>query len=177
MRTRPTTSVLNATVGAAVANHAQLGLDANGGICLFVSNAMHLVVDVSGWFGSDATTDFHAVNPQRVLDTREGIGLVGRFAANQNRAVPVSGVGAVPAVGVAAVAGEVTETGATRAGFITVHPCMTPVPNLSMVRNFANSVAATTVAGALDGLGRWCLKPSVAMDIVIDISGWYGAST
>jgi len=43
-----------------------------------------------------------------------------------------------------------------------------------MVRNLANSVAATTVTGAVDGAGRWCLKPSVSMHVLIDVSGWYG---
>ena len=172
--TRPTTSVLNVTAGSAVANHAQLGLDDSGGLCLFVSTAMRLVLDVSGWFGPAATTNFHAMTPQRVLDTRENLGLAGRFAAGQNRAVAVAGVGGIPTAGVAGVAGEVTAVGATRAGFITVHPCMTPAPNLSMVRALANLVAATTVTGALDGSGRWCLKPNAAMDIVIDVSGWYG---
>lgn len=172
---RPTTSILNATTGSSVTNHAQVGLDGYGGLCLFASNSMHLVLDVSGWFGPGASTAFHAMMPQRVLDTRENVGLAGSFGANQNRAVAVTGVGAVPASGVAAVAAEVTEVGATQAGFITVHPCMATVPNLSMVRNFAYSVAATTVAGIVDSSGRWCLRPNVAMDILIDISGWYAA--
>ena len=46
--------------------------------------------------------------------------------------------------------------------------------NFTLVRALANLVAATTVTGALDGSGRWCLKPNAAMDIVIDVSGWYG---
>lgn len=172
---RPTTSILNATNGASVSNHSQLGLDADGGVCLFAANAMHLVLDVSGWFGPTATSDFHALMPQRVLDTRENLGLAGHFAAGQNRPIVVSDVGGVPGSGVSAVAAEVTSVGATRAGFITVHPCMVPVPNVSMVRNFANAVAATTVVGAVDGHGGWCLKTSVAMDVVVDLSGWYGS--
>lgn len=172
---RPTTSILNATTGSSVTNHAQVGLDGYGGLCLFASNSMHLVLDVSGWFGPGAGTVFHATMPQRVLDTRDNLGLVGAFGANQNRAVSVTGIGAIPASGVAAIAAEVTEVSATQAGFITVHPCMATVPNLSMVRNFAYSIAATTVAGIIDPYGRWCLRPNVAMDILIDISGWYGA--
>ena len=174
--TRPTTSILNATTGSSVTNHAQVGLDGYGGVCLFASNSMHLVLDVSGWFGPTASTLFHATMPQRVLDTRDNVGLVGAFAANQNRAVPVTGIGAIPASGVAAIAAEVTEVSATQAGFITVHPCMATVPNLSMVRNFAYSVAATTVAGIVDPYGRWCLRPNIAMDILIDVSGWYAAN-
>ena len=173
---RPTTSILNATTGSSVTNHAQVGLDGYGGVCLFASNSMHLVLDVSGWFGPAATTVMHAMMPYRVMDTRENVGLAGAFAARQNRAVAVTGVGAIPASGVAAIAAEVTSVGATQAGFITVHPCQAVVPNLSMVRNFAYSIAATTVAGIVDYFGRWCLQPNVSMDILIDASGWYAAN-
>ena len=43
-----------------------------------------------------------------------------------------------------------------------------------MVRNFAHTTAATTVTGIVDAEGRWCLQPNVAMQMLIDISGWYG---
>jgi SpoIID/LytB domain protein len=170
---RPTTSVLNTTPGAAVANHVQVGLDAAGGVCLFVQHSMHLVLDVSGWFGQTATGTYHALMPTRLLDTREGVGLAGPFAAGQNRALTVVGLGGVPATGVSAVSAEVTTTNAARAGFVTVHPCQPAVPAVSMVRNYAGSVAATTVTGIVDGAGRWCLSASVAMDMVVDVSGYY----
>lgn len=171
---RPTTSVLNATAGVSVTNHVQLGFDNAGGVCMYAATAMRLMLDVSGWFGPAASADFHALMPQRLLDTRENIGLAGRFAAGQNRAIGVTGVGGVPAVGVMAIAAEVTSVGALKAAYITVHPCLAKVPNVSMVRNVANSVAATTVTGVVDGAGRWCLRSNVSMHVLIDVSGWYG---
>ena len=171
---RPTTSVLNAITGASVTNHVQVGLDGAGAVCLYAQTSMHLVLDVSGWFGPTASSDFHALMPSRLLDTRDDVGLVGSFSASQNRAISVVGSGGVPATGVTAVSAEVTSVDATRAGYITVHPCISPVPGISMVRNFANSTAATTVTGIVDGAGRWCLQASVAMNVLIDISGWYG---
>jgi hypothetical protein len=166
--------VLNTSKGAAVTNHVQVGLDATGGVCLYNQVAMHLVLDVSGWFGPTATSLFHAVTPYRALDTRFDNGLSGAFTAGQNRAITVVGAGGVPATGVAAIAAEVTSVGAIRAGYITVHPCLTPIPTISMVRNLANTIAATTVVGITDPAGRWCLQASVAMHALIDISGWYG---
>ncbi len=172
---RPTVSVLNATTGDASTNHLQIGLDAGGAVCLYAQTSMDLVVDVSGWFGPTATSTFHALMPARLLDTRDGVGLAGPFAAGQNRPISVVGTGGVPATGVTAVSAEVTSVDATRIGYITVHPCLNPVPNVSMVRNLANTTSATTVTGIVDGAGRWCLFTSVAMDALIDISGWYGA--
>ena len=171
---RPTTSVLNATTGASFTNHTQVGLDSGGGVCLYAQTSMHLVVDVSGWFGPTATTQFHALMPSRLMDTRENVGLPGPFAAGQNRAIRVVGVGGVPATGVQAIAAEVTSVDAVAAGFITVHPCLSPVPGISMVRNFARTTAATTVTGIVDPQGRWCMQASTGMQMLIDISGWYG---
>ncbi|MEO6124183.1 MAG: SpoIID/LytB domain-containing protein [Ilumatobacteraceae bacterium] len=170
---RPTTSVLNTSPGASVTNHIQVGLDDSGAVCMYAQHAMHLVLDVSGWFGPTATASYHALMPTRLLDTREGVGLAGVFSAGQNRALSVVGTGGVPASGVSAVAAEVTSTDATSAGYITVHPCQTTVPQVSMVRNFANTVAATTVTGIVDTQGRWCLMASVAMHMVLDVSGYY----
>ena len=171
---RPTTSVLNATSGVASANHLQVGLDATGGLCLYAQTAMHLVVDVSGWFGPTAASQFHAQMPSRLVDTREDVGLAGPFAAGQNRPISVVGAGGVPATGVTAIAAEVTAVDAAQTGYITVHPCLTPIPTISMVRNVAKTTAATTVTGIVDGSGRWCLQTNVVMDAVIDVSGWYG---
>jgi hypothetical protein len=171
---RPTTSVLNATAGAASTNHVQIGLDSTGAVCLYVQTSMNLVVDVSGWFGPTATSQFHALMPSQLLDTRNNTGLTGAFKANQNRAITVVGTGGVPATGVTAVAAEVTSVDAKLVGYITVHPCLTPVPNVSMVRNLPGTTSATTVTGIVDGAGRWCLLTSVAMDALIDVSGWYG---
>ncbi|HRE01454.1 MAG TPA: hypothetical protein PLV68_09145, partial [Ilumatobacteraceae bacterium] len=75
--------------------------------------------------------------------------------------------------GVSAVAAEVTSTDARTSGFITVHPCQAKVPGVSMVRNIGTNVGATTVTGILDPQGRWCLAPNVAMDIVVDVYGYY----
>jgi SpoIID/LytB domain protein len=171
---RPTTSVLNATKGSSVTNHTQVGLDSGGAVCLYAQSSMHLVVDVSGWFGPTATSLFHALMPSRVMDTRENVGLAGPFAAGQNRAIRVVGTDGVPASGVRAIAAEVTSVDAAVAGYITVHPCISPVPAISMVRNYARATAATTVAGIVDAQGRWCLQASTAMQILIDVSGWYG---
>jgi hypothetical protein len=172
--TRPTTSVLNTTTGASVTNHTQVGLDAGGGVCMYAQNSMDLVLDVSGWFGPTATASFHALMPHRLMDTREDVGLPGPFAPGQNRPITVVGAGGVPSTGVQAIAAEVTSVDAVAAGYITVHPCLEPIPTISMVRNFARTTAATTVTGIVDASGRWCMQSSTAMHMLIDISGWYG---
>jgi hypothetical protein len=48
--TRPPTSTVNFQAGVAIANGAQLPLSASGQLCVFVSNATHVIVDVNGWW-------------------------------------------------------------------------------------------------------------------------------
>lgn len=67
------TSVTNARPGRAVAATTVVSLDADGAFCLYQSAAMHLVVDVQGFFAPAATTAgtnlFTPVAARRTLDT------------------------------------------------------------------------------------------------------------
>jgi Cysteine-rich secretory protein family len=46
----PSTSTVNYEAGAAVANGSQIPLSATGQLCVFVSNDVHVIVDVNGWW-------------------------------------------------------------------------------------------------------------------------------
>jgi SpoIID/LytB domain protein len=172
--TRPTVSNVNVPQGGTIANHVQVGVTTTGEICVYVHATMHVIVDVSGWYGPGATTDFVAVSPTRVIDTRIGVGLAGAFATGANRAIPLAGTSGLPAGGaLRAIAAVVTTTESTGTGFITVHPCRTPPPKVSMVRYTPWSNMATTVVGNVDSAGRWCLYASAATHLVMDVNGYF----
>ena len=46
----PGTSTVNFPDRSAVANGSQTPLSASGQICLYVSNTVHIVVDINGWW-------------------------------------------------------------------------------------------------------------------------------
>lgn len=173
---RPGVTSLAATAGADITNQVFSNISSTGEVCVYVggSGSLHLTLDISGWFGSAATTSFFVVPPARVVDTTRNIGLVGGFAAGQNRAIAMAGRGRLPAAGtLKAVVATVTATGAAAAGYLTVHPCQSPVPGVSMVRYVPATVAATSVAGMDDGAGRWCIASNVAVHVVVDVTGYY----
>ena len=95
---------------------------------------------------------FHATSPERILDTREGLGLSGAFRAGVPRSFQVTGNGDVPA-NATAVTGNVTVTGSTGAGYLSLGPTVSATPDASTL-NFpkgdtrANNV---TVRLAPDG--------------------------
>ena len=170
----PVVSSLNTVTGSSVTNHVQVALDGSGRICVFVSTAMHVVVDLSGWFGAAASTQFFAVPPFRAVDTRTGVGLSGAFSAGANRAVTLAGSGGLPsAATLRAVMAEATAVAPGGVGYLTVHPCLPAVPSLSMVRYATGANAANPVAAPDDPTGRWCIAASAATHVLVDVSGYF----
>ncbi|MGB8857732.1 MAG: SpoIID/LytB domain-containing protein [Ilumatobacteraceae bacterium] len=170
----PIVSSLNVVPAGNIANHVEVALSAAGTVCAFVSTSTHLIVDLSGWYGAGATTEFYAMTPVRALDTRNGIGLSGVFGAGSNRVLPLAGSnGLPPAAALRAVVGEVTSVSASSVGFLTVHPCAAVVPEVSMVQTSSSVNAASVVIGADDAQGRWCIAVSNAMHVLVDVSGYF----
>ena len=71
--TAPWVSNVNFRVGQIVANLAVAGLDGSGQVCFTTNVPTHLVVDVVGWLG-DTGLRVQAQTPERVMDTRTGLG-------------------------------------------------------------------------------------------------------
>ena len=69
---RPTTASLNYTAGQITANNVTATIGPSGSICVYTHSDTHVVVDVTGWFNAGAT--YNAVVPDRMVDTRYGIG-------------------------------------------------------------------------------------------------------
>jgi len=173
--TQPFVSAANVAAGASVTNHAEVAVGQTGEVCLYLSSAMHLVVDMSGWYGPTGSTDLHAVAPFRIADTRVGKGWTGSFSRNVGRILTVAGAGGLPGAGtVRALAAQITAVDATAAGYLTVHPCQATAPDLSMLRYPVTRNVAVLVTGATDASGRWCLLTNAATQLVIDVTGWFG---
>jgi hypothetical protein len=172
---RPWASSANVMIGSSVSNEVDVAVGPTGEVCFLVSAPMHLAIDLNGWYGPSATTDYYAVTPFRLADTREGFGFPGAFARNVDRSIQVAGVGGLPGPGtVRSVAAQFTAVDAAGNGWVTVHPCLTPVPQLSMLRYQTRTNAAVLVNTVLTGSGRWCVSTSSATHLVVDVSGWFG---
>ena len=172
--TVPVVSSLNVVSAGNIANHVEVALSAAGTVCVYVSVAMHLIVDLSGWYGSGATTQFHALTPVRVLDTRNNLGLSGAFAPLVGRPFSLAGAnGLPPASTLRAIVGEVTAVGPTSVGYLTVYPCQSVVPQVSMVQTWVGANAASVVVGIDDEQGRWCILTSTALHVLVDVNGYF----
>jgi hypothetical protein len=84
--------------------------------------------------------------------------------------------GVVPATGVGAVALNVTVTDPSGAGFITVYPCgsRTLVANVNYV---AGQTVPNAVIAPVSPTGTVCFYSHATTDLVVDLNGWFAATT
>jgi hypothetical protein len=176
----PNASSVNFTAGATVANGVVSKIGGNGRVCVYSPAATDLVIDVTGWFGP--TGGFAGVVPARLLESRPGFSTVDGLQAGIGvrpggavTPVAVTGRAAVPADAVAAVL-NVTVTNPVAAGFVTVYPCGSPLPNASSVNFTTGQTVANAVVSQIGTAGQICVYTPVQTDLVVDVTGWFGGS-
>lgn len=135
---------------------------------------------VRGWLHdplAPTSAAYHGVSPARILDTRAA-SQVGPYssplAAGQTISLAVAGTGGVPALGVSAVALNLTVTGASGPGFLTVWPSAADRPTASTVNWTAGQTVANLAIARLGGDGGIQIYAyGSGVDVVIDVLGWY----
>jgi hypothetical protein len=176
----PTTSNLNLNSPASTANLVLARVGAGGKIRLFNSaGAMHVIADIAGWFGTggEATAGlgFTGVQPQRLLDTRNGIGAAaGRVGPGDSRSIRVTGVAGIP-TNAQSVVINITSAAADGWGYVTAYPDGEPPPNASNVNHVAGDVRANLAVVKVGANGRIRLLVSESTtDLIVDVLGSYG---
>ena len=121
------------------------------------------------------TSAFTPITPARLVDTRNGLGAVGRVAAGRQVVVQVADGVRVPADATAAVV-NVAAVNPSAAGFVTVYPCSDGVPDTSTLNFVAGQTVANTTIAALSPAGQLCAWTFAETDILVDITGWLSPS-
>ena len=176
----PSSSTINFPLGDNRANNLTLPLDGNGDLAAVykavAGKSTHLVFDVTGYFlADDSGATYQPITSARLLDSRDGTGLSGKFQANTPRTFQVTGTGEVPD-GATAVTGNVTVVGQTRAGFISLTPAPVANPETSTLNFPLGDARANGVTVPLsdDGMLSAVYKAaSGTADIVFDVTGYY----
>lgn len=175
---RPDASNLNFTPGLTVANLTVTKVGAAGKVSIFnASGSTHVIADVAGWFeggGGGTGSRYHPVVPSRILDSRAGNGGAGPVGPGVTLDLPVLSRGGVPAAGVGAVAVNVTVTGPTAPGFLTVFPTGDPRPLASNL-NFEPGMTVPNLVVAKLGAGGSIsiFNPSGTTEVIADVAGWF----
>jgi hypothetical protein len=120
-----------------------------------------------------AHADSAAVTPQRILDTRAGMGAApGRLVPGAVITLPVAAAAAASA---AAVSLNLTATDPAGAGFLTAWPCGQSMPATSVLNYRPGSAVANAITIGL-GTGGVCLASSSPVHVVVDLMGWHPAA-
>lgn len=178
---RPDASNLNFLPGQTVPNAVIAAVGDGGRIDLFDSaGSTDVVVDVMGWM--PAVGEYHAISPERLVDTRtcptcvtvdhvdEGIGPIG---VGSTIRVSMVGRAGIPADAYAVVV-NVTAVAPTVSGYLTVYPTGVARPTASNL-NFVpgRTVPNLVVAGiGVDG-SITIYNANGATQVVVDVAGWY----
>lgn len=159
-----------------VSNLATVRPSGTGQVCFFASASTNLIVDVQGYFSQRPDVTFTSVSPVRILDTRDGTGVVGSRPIRLGRAsvieVQVAGQNGVP-TDAAAVLLNVTITNAAGTGYVTAWPCGSPRPLASFL-NFVRGVDRANLTPVRIGTaGKVCLYVHEGTDVIADLNGYY----
>ena len=172
----PNASSLNFVAGANVANATFVQLSDEGSVCVFTSNATHLILDVVGYAPEDS--EVGSVEPARLLETRPdaiatvdgesfGAGVVG---AGRFVEVQVTGRGGVPE-GASAAMLNLTTVRPVGKGYATLYPCG-EVPNASSLNFVAGANVANATFVQLSDEGSVCVFTSNATHLILDVVGY-----
>ena len=167
----PSTSSLNFTANKTVPNLVMVRVGPGGRISLNNSaGTTDLIADLSGYFAPDLGSGFTAMTPQRVLDTRSGVGHLGAVGPGQAITLTVPNIPS----GTTAVVLNVTVTRPTTAGHLIVYPYGATRPNVSNLNFVAGQTVPNLVTAPVDGAGRVSIYNSAgSTHVVADLAGYY----
>lgn len=119
------------------------------------------------------------LQPARLLDTRDTGATVdgvesrtGAVRAGEERAVTIAGRGGVPVVGAGAAWLNVTVTGPSSPGFVTVFPAGAARPNASNVNFSTGQTVPNLVLAKLGRGGKVLVLASASTHVIVDVVGW-----
>ncbi|MHB1892594.1 MAG: C39 family peptidase [Candidatus Dormibacteria bacterium] len=184
---RPDISNLNWTANETVSNLAIVQVGAEGEVTFYNdAGQVAVIADLEGYFalpGSSASGGSYVpLSPSRIADTRAGSGAPyagTKLQADSSLTIQVTGVGSVPASGVAAVMLNITVTNTTATSYLSVFPEGEPRPGTSDLNWGATETVAHRALVPINGSGQIVLyNRSGSADVIVDTNGYFtsGAS-
>ena len=178
---QPTASNLNYDAGSTIPNAVITKVGTGGAVCVFTQQAIQLVVDVNGAF--PPSTSYVAIDPARVLDTRDGHTTIdgdqqasGAVSAASITTLQITGRAGVPP-DATSVALNVTVTEPSASGFATVFPCGSTPPTASNLNYSPGQTIPNLVIAKAGVGGAVCIFSQQPTQLVADVLGFFPATT
>lgn len=172
--TRPVVSNLNYVQGETTPNQVTVAVGKSKEICLFTSVSAHLIADIAGTYELDGGVGIRPISPQRILDTRIGLGApAAPLIAGHVLTLQVSGRGGAPDTAVRAATLNVTVTETAGTGFLTVWPCDREQPVASNLNYVTGETIPNLVTAKLSATGTLCFFSNNTLHLIADIAAVY----
>jgi hypothetical protein len=180
--TRPLASNLNFIAGQAVPNLVEVALGSDGKVAVYnFSGTVDVIFDVAGWISTQGKAPtpataglYRPLVPGRLMDTRSSFGGSPTLTAGQTVNLQVTGKQNVPATGVSAVVLNVTATGPTASGYLTVFPTGGAQPLASNVNFVPGQTVPNRVVVQVGANGQVSIFNFAGRtDVVVDVGGWF----
>lgn len=172
----PTTSNVNLDENDTRATSAIVPIQGTD-LCVLAQERSDVIVDLFGYTSPSSTNLLTPLTPLRLVDTRDGSGLVKRKGALAS--------GEVLELGTATVAGRpasptgiavnVTAVGAASAGWLAVFPCGQST-DTSIVNFEKGDTVANAALVALPADGRLCVTGNSSVQVIVDVNGWIAST-
>ncbi len=179
----PTTSTINFPKVDARANGLTVPLSPTGTVAAVFKGAsgarVHLILDVTGYYLPGASgLRFYPLEPGRILDTRSTSMtlLTGKFTAGAPRTLATGGHFGVP-VDAQAVTGNLTVTGQSKGGYVSVTRTKTTTPSVSSINFPVGDTRANGITVPLDTNEDMHLiykaTSGATTHLILDLSGYF----
>ncbi|MFP5489408.1 MAG: DUF1501 domain-containing protein [Acidimicrobiia bacterium] len=173
---RPNTSSLNGQPGRPIPNLVVMGVGSDGCIEVFNSHGeTHCLVDVFGYATAGGGHGFTPLRPQRLFDSREGLGIGRhRHGGQQPVDIQVAGEAGVPTSGATAVVMNLTATRTSSVGFVRLTPTGTRRADTSNVNFHAGDTVPNLVICQLGTGGKITLDADGdGTHVIGDVFGYF----
>ena len=180
----PTISNLNVATGQTRANLVTVAVGVDGEVRLRnQEGSVHLLADLAGYYRRSGAATFFPLDPDRLLDTRQGLGTSSpstTVGAGETLDLKVAGTERIPATASAVVL-SVTAVGASRSTDIRVYPTRfgsTAIPGISNLNVVPGGPVPNLVIVRIGDDGRVRLRNnSGRVSLLADVFGYYDPST
>jgi uncharacterized protein YkwD len=172
----PVVSSVNFPAGIDTPNAALVPLDGSGMMCLFSSVDTDVLVDVNGALLGTAPGRFMSLSPNRLADSRQGLGLPGRIQAGSTQSVTLAGGGSPVPAGASAIVMNVTAVDPANDGFVSVYPCGSSPPVVSSLNPRQGETRPNLVVVPLGAGGTVCFYSTSTTDLLVDVTGYVQTS-
>ncbi|HJP73601.1 MAG TPA: S53 family peptidase [Pseudonocardiaceae bacterium] len=184
--TRPLSSNLNFSAGQTIPNLVTVPVGSDGKVDIYnFSGTTDVVADLFGYYTSSGTGfKFHPSAPHRMVDTRIGNGVTpgqpAPVGSGQTFAMPIAdtnGAGnAGPFTNAAALVLNVTVTGPTAGGYVTVYPSGVIRPLSSNLNFNAGQTIPNAVLTPVNGNSIDFYNFAGNTSLVVDVDGYFAKS-